>query len=131
METLNLSKHYQLSENQAGIVSGIEDINVSIDNILNTPKGSDIVRPKFGSNHYNCTDLPADEAVNCAIREVFSAIEEFERRITPIKIAIKYQENGVLIQVEYKILENSDEQIDKNTINFSSFIPAKEFILWI
>lgn len=129
METLNLSKHYQLAENQTGIVSGIDDINASIFNILNTPKGSDIVRPEFGSNHFNCTDLPMDEAVNCAIREIFIAIEEFEKRITPIKIGVKYKENGVFIQVEYKILEDLGEQINKDTISFSNFIPAKELDL--
>lgn len=82
---------------------GIADINLSIENILATPKGSQVARPQFGSNHSNCLDKPLDEAKLCLIEEINQAISEFEPRIQTVSFDIKIEETSIFVKIKYKL----------------------------
>ena len=51
-----------------------------IRNILSTRKGSDVLRPEFGSGHFDYLDTPEDVFVPNAVRETVLAIQTWEKR---------------------------------------------------
>lgn len=75
-----LSQHWQLSPGGSGIAQGADDIGLCIRNILSTRKGSDVLRPEFGSGHFDYLDTPEDVFVPNAVRETVLAIQTWEKR---------------------------------------------------
>ena len=75
-----LSQHWQLSQGGSGITQGADDIDLCIRNILSTRKGSDVLRPEFGSGHFDYLDTPEDVFVPNAARETVLAIQTWEKR---------------------------------------------------
>ena len=75
-----ISQHWQLSQSGNGITQGADDIDLCIHNILSTRKGSDVLRPNFGSNHFDYLDTPEDVFVPNVVREVILAIQTWEKR---------------------------------------------------
>lgn len=75
-----LSQHWQLSQGGSGITQGADDIDLCIRNILSTRKGSDVLRPEFGSGHFDYLDTPEDVFVPNAVRETVLAIQTWEKR---------------------------------------------------
>lgn len=75
-----LSQHWQLSPGGSGITQGADDIGLCIRNILSTRKGSDVLRPEFGSGHFDYLDAPEDVFVPNAVRETVLAIQTWEKR---------------------------------------------------
>ena len=77
-----LTTHWQLApqfENQ--VVQGIDDIHQCIATILKTLKGTDILRPEFGSDHFQYIDQPEDVALPNMVREITLALKRWETRI--------------------------------------------------
>lgn len=83
MSTDILTTHWQLApfNEQANVLQGIEDIHQCIVNILMTQKGSDVLRPEFGSDHFRYIDYPEDIAVPHFVREITTALQRWENRI--------------------------------------------------
>lgn len=83
MSTDILTTHWQLApfDEQANVLQGIEDIHQCIVNILMTQKGSDVLRPEFGSDHFRYIDYPEDIAVPHFVREITTALQRWENRI--------------------------------------------------
>lgn len=77
------STHWQLAPatESEPVVQGIDDIHQCIANILATPKGMDILRPEFGSDHFNFIDYPEDVAIPNFVREITQALLKWENRI--------------------------------------------------
>ena len=75
-----LSQHWQLSQGGSGITQGADDIDLCIRNILSTRKGSDVLRPEFGSGHFDYLDTPEDVFVPNAVRETVLAIQTWDTR---------------------------------------------------
>lgn len=77
------STHWQLapSTDTAEVVQGIDDIHLCIANVLSTQKGTDILRPEFGSDHFQYIDYPEDVAVPNFVREITQALQKWEKRI--------------------------------------------------
>lgn len=89
---LILSTHWQLApalNEQA--VQGIDDIHQCIANILNTLKGTDILRPEFGSDHFQYIDQPEDIALPNMVREITLALKHWENRIQVESVQISGQ----------------------------------------
>lgn len=78
-----LTTHWQLStyDSLDQITQGLDDISACIFNILSTRKGTDILRPEFGSDHFDYIDQPSDIAMPGIVKEVSSAIARWEKRI--------------------------------------------------
>ncbi|CDF98056.1 GPW/gp25 family protein [Avibacterium paragallinarum] len=85
-----LTTHWQLAPelDNPQPLQGIEDIHQCISNILNTIKGSDILRPHFGSDHFNYLDQPEDIAVPHIVREISYALVQWEPRIRVERVNI-------------------------------------------
>lgn len=83
MNTQIQSTHWQLAPETEDVsaVSGIDDIHLCITNILSTQKGTDILRPEFGSDHFKFIDYPEDVAIPNFVREITQALQKWERRI--------------------------------------------------
>ncbi|QIW15861.1 phage baseplate protein [Pasteurellaceae bacterium RH1A] len=74
--------HWQLSPlNEAQPIQGEDDLHQCIATILSTRKGSDVLRPTFGSSHFDYLDQPFDIAVPNMVREIFMALSQWEKRI--------------------------------------------------
>lgn len=88
-----LTTHWQLSPNDSNqsVVQGVEDIHLCIENILNTQKGTDILRPEFGSDHINYIDQPFDIALPNFVREITTALQKWEKRIEVDEVKVSGQ----------------------------------------
>lgn len=77
-----ITTHWQLAPNiENQVVQGIDDIHQCIDHILSTMKGTDVLRPEFGSDHFQYIDQPEDIAIPNIVREVTLALQRWEKRI--------------------------------------------------
>jgi phage baseplate assembly protein W len=68
------------------VVQGVADVNQCIQIILNTPKGSDPLRPTFGADVWRYIDAPINAAIPAIVRELTEAITRWEPRVTVISI---------------------------------------------
>ena len=86
--TAPLSKHWQIApaNHSADAVQGADDIDLCIQNILMTRKGSDPLRPEFGSNYFDYIDQPEDIFLPNAVREVVLAVQTWEPRAVVDKV---------------------------------------------
>ena len=78
-----LTTHWQLApiNSAVNVLQGVDDIHACIANILNTIKGTDVLRPEFGSDHFKYIDYPEDEAIPNFVREITFALQKWEPRI--------------------------------------------------
>ncbi|PMC56850.1 phage baseplate protein [Haemophilus parainfluenzae] len=84
MNTQNtlLTTHWQLAPSlDSQAVQGVDDIHQCIDHILSTMKGTDVLRPEFGSDHFQYIDQPEDVAIPNIVREITLALQRWEKRI--------------------------------------------------
>lgn len=73
-------RHWQLSPDSTAIAD-ILDIARCLDIILATKKGSDVLRPTFGSAHLDYLDAPTDILIPNMVREVHLAVQTWEKRV--------------------------------------------------
>ncbi|MBS1186677.1 MAG: baseplate protein [Burkholderiaceae bacterium] len=80
------SLHWQPALGSDGVVENADDIHQAIRIILRTVKGSDPLRPEFGSNLHLYIDYPVNRAKPHVVRECVDAIKRWEPRITVDKV---------------------------------------------
>lgn len=89
-----------------GPLYDLDHVLMSVTDILNTPKGSRLFRPKYGSNLFELVDRPASPATLLDIyAETIGAIELNEPRVKARRAAVSQLEPGrVLIDlvISYK-----------------------------
>jgi len=74
--------NWQLSSERIGeVVEGISDIRQCIGTILKTTKGSDPLRPLFGSDIWQYVDKPVNTAAPNIAYEILDALGKWETRI--------------------------------------------------
>lgn len=76
------SLHWQHALGGDGIVDNLDDLAQAIRVILLTPKGSDPLRPEFGSDLHLYLDYPINRARPHIVRESVEAILRWEPRVT-------------------------------------------------
>lgn len=79
------------------VVAYIEDIGQCINIILATPKGSDPLRPEFGSDIWRYIDYPIDRAIPHIVRESIDAILTWEPRVEVVSVSSRLGDIGQLI----------------------------------
>ncbi|MBS9780861.1 MAG: GPW/gp25 family protein [Gammaproteobacteria bacterium] len=105
-------QHWQLaSEKSQGklpvaIVAGVADIHQCITNILMTRKGTDILRPLFGSNYHDYLDAPQDVFIPNAVREVVIALTIWEPRIDVDSVKFIGSAPHLTMQVHWSLKED-------------------------
>jgi phage baseplate assembly protein W len=78
------------------LVTDIADIDQCIRIILTTPKGSDPLRPLFGSNGHFYIDYPIDSARPHLVREAVNALRMWEPRIEVVKVSVTVSDIAAL-----------------------------------
>ena len=92
------------------IVENAEEIAQCIYTILTTVRGSDPLRPAFGSEVFKFIDRPMNVAKPGLIYEVFSAIEMWERRIRVTRVFVTEAEMDKLnINIEAVVIASAAE----------------------
>lgn len=76
------SLHWQPALGGEGVVENLDELNQAIQVILRTPKGSDPLRPEFGSDLHQYLDYPINRARPHVVRESIEAIRRWEPRVT-------------------------------------------------
>ena len=101
------STHWQLAPNlNKQAVQGIDDIHQCIANILNTLKGKDILRPEFGSNHFQYIDQP----------EISLALQNWEPRIEVEHIDINGQAPHFELTIYWALVDEVYREIYQTTL---------------
>lgn len=80
--------HWQIAPIAQDAIEGEADLHQCIKHILSTRKGTDVLRPDFGSTHFDYIDQPFDLAVPNMVREIFMAISQWEKRVIVQKVEI-------------------------------------------
>lgn len=73
--------HWQLALGGEGYAQALDDLRQAIAIILATRRGSDPLRPEFGSDIWRYLDHPIDRARPHIVREVYAAIRRWEPRV--------------------------------------------------
>jgi len=68
------------------VVAGVDDVDQCIAIILTTPKGTDVLRPTFGTDLWRYIDAPIDEAGPAVAREVTQSITQWESRVKVLSV---------------------------------------------
>jgi hypothetical protein len=99
---------WQLQLNSiGGVAQGVEDINQCIAIILLTQKGSDPLRPTFGSDIYKYIDYPVNSAKANIIRETIRAIEKWETRVNIDSVSVEINETQINVKVQWSLASSS------------------------
>ena len=111
-----LSQHWQLSQGGSGITQGADDIDLCIRNILSTRKGSDVLRPEFGSGHFDYLDTPEDVFVPNAVRETVLAIQTWEKRAVVEEVRFDGHAPHIHMTVVWRIADDVAGEIYQTQI---------------
>ena len=68
------------------VVMGVDDVDQCIAIILTTPKGTDVLRPTFGTDLWKYIDAPIGEAGPAVVREVTQSITQWEPRVKVLSV---------------------------------------------
>ena len=68
------------------VVQGVDDVDQCIAIILATPKGTDVLRPTFGTDVWRYIDAPLSEAGPAIVREVTESIMHWEPRVKVLSV---------------------------------------------
>ena len=99
---------WQVKMNAIGdVAEGVDDINQCIAIILLTRKGTDPLRPSFGSEIYKYVDYPVNVAKPNIIRETIDAITLWETRITVNSVLIETENEHIKVKVQWKLKSGS------------------------
>lgn len=98
------ARDWSLSLTEQGkVVEGIADIGQCIFIILSTDKGSDPLRPEFGSNIFQYVDAPINIAAANIVKAIVEAIRDWEKRVTVVRVKYRVDVSNITFQVDWKI----------------------------
>ena len=83
--SLMLDTPQQPGSGIGNVVQGVDDVNQCIAIILTTPKGSDVLRPTFGTDLWRYIDAPIG-AGPAVVREVTQSITQWEPRVKVLSV---------------------------------------------
>lgn len=84
--------HWQLALGGDGYAEALDDLRQAIAIILTTRRGSDPLRPEFGSDIWRYLDHPIDRARPHLVREVYAAIRRWEPRVKIERVSVDLDE---------------------------------------
>lgn len=93
------------------LVTGVDDIAQCITIIVTTPKGSDPLRPLFGSDHFKYIDRPLPAAVPHIIREIWDAIAIWEPRAVVTRIAVETETEHAVIVIYWRPADGEKTEV--------------------
>lgn len=108
-----LHRHWQIDADGRA-VADIDDINRCIGIILTTKKGSDVLRPTFGSDHLDYLDAPTDILIPNVVREIHLAIQTWEKRAVVRDISFTGQAPHLMMTVHWQVADDVKGEIYKS-----------------
>ena len=90
------------------VVEGIADIRQCIGTILTTTKGSDPLRPEFGSDIWRYVDRPVTVAAPNMAYEILDALGKWERRIIIKELTYIIDGSRIEFTIIATLLENGE-----------------------
>ena len=108
------------------VAEGIDDINQCITLILSTQKGSDPLRPEFGSDIWRYMDYGIDTAVPFMVREILSALSTWEGRINVTDVTYTIGEKNVGFDILWNLKGNRQKG---NSQILLSLVPTRDIVL--
>lgn len=112
MTTTN-HRHWQLSPDSTAMTD-IDDIRRCIEIILTTKKGSDVLRPTFGSAHLDYLDAPTDILIPNVVREINLAIQTWEKRAVIKDIYFTGQAPHLTMILDWQVADGVKGEIYKS-----------------
>ena len=104
------------------VEQGLGDVRQCIDVLLRTQKGSDPLRPDFGSDIYQHIDKPVNLVIPNIKRAIISAIELYEQRVEVVSVAHVIELSAIHFFISYKLIdENLIDQVQLY-LNEGSFL---------
>lgn len=104
-----VSTNWQLSNQTIGqIAEGIDDIRQCIGIILTNTKGSDPLRPLFGSDIWRFVDNPVNTAVANISAEIIDCIGKWEQRIRIKELVYNIAGNRIDFELTAELLESGE-----------------------
>jgi uncharacterized protein len=101
--------NWQLSNIRLGDVSeGIDDLRQCIQTILTTTKGSDPMRPLFGSDIWRFIDTPVTTAVANISAEIIDSVSKWESRVNVEKLVYDVTGSRMDFSLTAKMLESGE-----------------------
>ena len=111
-----ISQHWQLSQSGNGITQGADDIDLCIHNILSTRKGADVLRPDFGSNHFDYLDTPEDVFIPNMVREITLAIQTWEKRAVVERVQFEGNAPHITMKVFWRVADDIASDLHQTKI---------------
>jgi len=103
------SVNWQLSVLGLGnIAEGIDDIRQCIQLILTTTKGSDPMRPLFGSDIWRFIDSPINTAVANISAEIIDCIGKWEQRVIIKELTYNISGSRIDFELTAELLESGE-----------------------
>lgn len=101
--------NWQLSNLKLGEVSeGIDDLRQCIQTILTTTKGSDPMRPLFGSDIWRFIDTPVTTAVANISAEIIDCVGKWESRVNVEKLVYDITGSRMDFELTAKMVESGE-----------------------
>lgn len=108
--------HWQLAPVDVETIQGEDDLHQCIRNILSTRKGSDVLRPQFGSAHLDYIDQPYDVALPNMVREIHQALAQWEQRIVVQNVKISGTAPHFHLGIEWAVKDDIARQIYRTDV---------------
>lgn len=112
MNAFPKTSHWQPALNSEGFVEDLADIQQCCQIILETPLGSEPLRPDFGSNLYLYLDWPIDRARPHMVRETVSALAKWEKRIEVSKVEVVSVAEHTTIRPYFKLADGVERSFE-------------------
>ncbi|OOS24646.1 GPW/gp25 family protein [Moraxella pluranimalium] len=108
--------HWQIAPTGVSAIQGEDDLHQCVHNILSTRKGSDVLRPNFGSDHFDYIDYPHDVAIPNIVREIHVALTTWEKRIIVQRVSVTGLAPEFHCLIEWAVADDVARQIYKTEL---------------
>lgn len=98
--------HWQPALEGEGFVEDLEDILQCVHTILKTPKGSQPLRPDFGSDLFLYVDWPVNQGRPHIVRESVEAIRQWEKRVDIKRVDVSLEGDSNMVIKPFLTLSN-------------------------
>lgn len=101
------------------IVQGLDDIRQCVMVILRTIRGSDPLRPEFGTNIYKLIDQPINVAAPQIVAEIIDGITTWEPRVELKSVKYKIEEGHLTFDIQLIVNVATGEVLTLQKVRFS------------
>ncbi|HIB1401449.1 TPA: GPW/gp25 family protein [Salmonella enterica subsp. enterica serovar Muenchen] len=103
---------WQFALYRDGRVTGADSVGQCIRTILSTPKGSDPLRPEFGSDAWKYIDRPVAQAIPHVIRESVEAVRRFEPRCHNLRVKPQVKGEHVTLHITWTLQNGGEGSVE-------------------